>query len=312
MTEQVQSHSTKIEMLLPVPSQVEAGADIPLKIKVTCASGCDLQGLTVQIVGPDAAVLKEMALTGLDGTTNMTDEFVIKAPTLPGEYTWTATFPAQEKEGVLHAASSAPFAFTVKPHETSITVWDIPSPIGFGAEFRAKVGVRCSAGCALAGQKIQVHDHAGAVAGVGALGDTPWSDSGALYWTEVTLAAPVTEGVYNWSVKFSRPDLELPHEPATDTFAFATARPPEHAVTVKVVDQATRKPLKYALVSFLSQGAPYRNRTDDAGMTHLSVPTGEYKVYVSMRDYLDWETTTQVSGDVTIHAELVFAPDDYG
>jgi hypothetical protein len=118
--------------------------------------------------------------------------------------------------------------------------------------------------------------------------------------------------VHDWCVKFPHLALNLAHEGTADTFAFATARPPEHVVTVQAVDKSTQIPLKDAFVTLLSSGAPYRNRTDDAGVASLSVPKGEYRLYVSKNNYLDFQTVADVRSNVAVKAELVFAPDDFG
>ena len=218
MAEEVKAHETSTSMVKAALAELDAGTDIALKVRVLCSSACDLRGKIVKIIAQDAVVAKEIELTDFDGTVNETDEFVVKAPTRPGEYTWTAMFPAQEKEGVLqHEESSTPFSFTVKPHETSIAVWDVPSPIVFNTKFKLKVGVKCSADCKLTDNKIEIYDHEGAKVATGTLGGVPWSGTDALYWAEGELKAPSTDGYYRWTAKFPEPDLE-PHEGASYTF----------------------------------------------------------------------------------------------
>ena len=48
------------------------------------------------------------------------------------------------------------------PHPTSIAVWGVPSPVVVDGRFAVQVGVKCAAGCALAGQPVVVRDEAGA------------------------------------------------------------------------------------------------------------------------------------------------------
>jgi len=286
--------------------ELNPGSDIALSVKVSCPSACELPGRIVRIIAQDAVVVKETALVTCDGMVNETDDFVVKAPIKPGAHTWTAVFPAQEQEGVLHKESSAPFSFVVKPHSTSMAVWDVPSPVAFGTKFRLKAGVKCSADCKLTGKEIEIYDHEGARVGKGTLGDVPWSATSAMYWAEVELEAPGTEGYYAWEARFPKPDLELPHEGVAYTFAFVTARQPEHMVTVEVTDKDTKAPIKGADVVL----HPYRGYTDEGGVARVSVPKGEYKLYVSRDDYKDFETTAQVAGDATVTAELVFWPAD--
>jgi hypothetical protein len=307
VTGEVEAHETSMSMVKAALAELNAGTDIPLKVRVSCSSACDLRGKIVRIITQDAVVTKEIELVTFDEAVNETDEFVVKAPIEPGEYMWTAVFPAQEKEGVLHEESSVPVSFIVKPHATSIAVWDVPSPIASGDEFRIKVGVKCSADCELTGEEVEIYDHEGAKVATGTLGDVPSSGATALSCAEVELKAPSIESRYRWTVRFPKPDLELPHEEASCTFAFATARQPEHVVTIEAIDKDTRTPIKNAHVLLrprLYRGCHYRNRTDDGGVARVSVPKGDYQLYVKgdyKRIYLP---TVKVASDVTIKAEL--------
>ena len=313
MTEEVQSHHTNMEIIQSPPPEVDAGTGIALKVKVSCSSACDLWGKTVKTITQDGAVAKEGVLVSFDGTANHTDEFALKAPFETGAYRWTAVFPAQEKEGILHEEISVPFSFIVKPHAKSIAVWDVPSPIALGDQFRIKVGVKCSAGCNLADKEIRIYGPKGKKVATGALGGVPWPGTSALHWADVELEAPGVEGYYRWRVKFRTPDLELPHEEASYHFAFTTARPPEHVVTVEVIAQDTKTPLKNAHVVLRPQaGYPYRGYTDEGGVAKLEVPKGEYELYASKGDeYPTFQTTVEVTDDATIKAEIPFHYDPY-
>jgi len=308
VVEKAQAHATNMHMIQPVPTKVAAGTDIGLKIGLSCPHACDLRGSIVRIVTQDATVVKEIELVTFDETVNETGELVVQAPIEPGEYTWTAVFPAQERKGILHKESSALFSFIVKPHGTSIAVWDVPSPIAFGDKFKIKIGVKCSAGCKLADNRIEIYDHEGQKAGTATLSDVPWPKTSALHWAEVELDAPGIEGYYAWTAKFPKADLELPHKEALYTFGFKTGKPAEHVVTVEVIDKDTKTPIKDARV-FLH---PYRDYTDECGVAKLEVPKGEYKLYVSKdHDYVTFQTEVEITDDATIKAELLFFPNPY-
>ena len=308
MTGEVELHQTNTEMIQSPPPEVYAGVDIALKVKVSCPEGCNLQAGNVGIVDSEGPAVREMELTEFDGATNGTDEFVVRAPIEPGEYTWMAVFPEQEKEGVLHEESSAPFSFIVKPHATSIAVWDVRSPIVLGDGFAIKVGVKCAAGCSLVGHKIEIFDQEVERVATDKLGDTTWAATAGLYWAEVKLQAPGTEGYYSWEARFPTPDLDLPHEEASYSFNFTTGREPEHVVTVEVIERGTKGPLKSAQVRLRSTAYPYTGSTDEGGVAKLEVPKGEYKIYVSKSEYKDFQTTAEVAGDLTIRAELSVDP----
>jgi hypothetical protein len=308
VTVEVKAHETNTSMVKAALAELDAGTDFGMKVRLSCPHACDLRGSIIRIVAQDGTVVKEIELLEFDGTVNETDEFAVKAPIKPGEYTWTAVFPAQEKGDVLHEESSKPRSFTVKPHATSMAVWDVPSPIVFGDKFKIRVGVRCSAECKLMGKKIEIYDQEGGKVATETLGGVPWPTTSALYWVEVELEAPSIEGCYRWTVKFPKPDLELPHEGASYTFAFVTARPPEHVVTVEVIDKATKTPLKDAGV-FLN---PNKSYTDEHGVASVMVPKGGYELYVSKYEYEEFQTTIEVAGDVTVKTELVFCPEFMG
>jgi hypothetical protein len=310
VTEGTQGHATSLTMTKGFPAELDAGAGASLKVKVACLSHCNLQGGKVRIADDTGGVLIEAGLSAFDGTANETDEFVVKAPIDPGEYRWTALFAALDQEGVVHEESSAPFSFVVKPHSTSLAVWDLPSPVVRDTGFKLKVGVKCSAECKLTGRAVEVYNQEGVKIAMGALGELPWASTRALYWTDVELQAPGTEGFHRWTAKFPIPDLELPHECASNAFAFGTVKPPEHIVTVEVIDQATRAPIKNAVVTLHSNVTPFRYTADASGVITASVPKGEYNVYVWSNNHEEFRTIAVIIGDLAIQAELIPLPVD--
>lgn len=233
----------------------DVGSDIALKVKISCPSHCNLQCGQIRICDDTGAILKESMLTSFDGTANETDEFVVEAPIEPGEYTWSAAFVAQEKEGILHGKSSAPFSFITRPHATGMAVWDVHSPVTYNADFNLKIGVSCSSACGLAGQQVEIYNHLGTKIAECILGDLPWSETRALYWLEAPLKAPGKGEYCQWTVKFPKPDLELAHEGPAHAFAFGIAARPEHGITVKVMD-SNGTPIENADVTLHSSGTP--------------------------------------------------------
>jgi hypothetical protein len=309
---QIEVHETNTVMAKTVPAELEldGGTDIALKVRVLCPSKCNLQGGKIRVLDDEGSVVKEIELTDFDGTGSETDEFLVKAPIKPGAQMRIAMFPAQEKEGVLHGESSAPFSFIVKPHATSMAVWDAPFPTVCNTKVKLKVGVRCSAECKLTGKEVEIYDHEGVKVATGTLGGVPWSDTTGLYWAEVEFKAPNIEEVYSWEVKFPKPDLEIPHEGAVYSLVFRTAKPPEHVVTIEAINKETRAPLENATVFLHSSGTTYRNQTDEGGVAKVSVPKGQYELDVLMRDYKSFRTIADVDGDAIVRAELLFWPDD--
>ena len=184
-------------------------------------------------------------------------------------------------------------------------MWDVPSPVVVNGSFTVMVGMTCSVGCQLTGRLIVVRNEAGATVCEGRLGDTPWPGTSALYGAEVTLAAPAGEGMYTWSVTFAGTESALPHPDASATFSFRTARPPEHRVTVTVIERDTEAPLEKVQVRL----GVYRAATDERGQARLEVPTGRYELNVWKLGYETHPKTVEVTEGVTIHVKAVFTPD---
>jgi len=308
MTEEANAHHTNTEMILSPRREVLAGTDMALKVEVSCPSGCDLRSGTVRVIAQDGTVAKEVPLISFEEGINGTGEFALKAPVEVGECTWNVAYPGQEVGGVFHHPSSTQFSFTVSPHPTSIAVWNLISPIALGNRFKIKVGVKCSVECKLTGCEIAVYGQRGRKVASETLSDLPWPGSSALYWTDVELEAPCAEGHYKWRVGFRDPHLEAPHSDASYRFAFATARPPEHILTVHVTDKHTKSPIEGALVTIRSRGTPYRARTDAGGVASIGVPTGEYNIYAVKHRYADFNTTVEIGSDLDLKAELLLTP----
>ena len=101
----IRTHQTHVEMTRPVPPEVEVGADIALKVKVTCSSGCDLRGEPVEVMTPDGVVMTREHLAGDAAGNNETEEFALHATEEGGEYIWFLVFPRNETDNVIHEES---------------------------------------------------------------------------------------------------------------------------------------------------------------------------------------------------------------
>ncbi len=182
------------------------------------------------------------------------------------------------------------------PHKVSIAVWDVPSLVLLGESFRVKVGVRCSSQCELAGHVVGVRDETGANRGEGRLGEAPWPGTTGLYAAEMDLFAPATEQMCTWSVTFEASDMGVSHGQTTHELTFWTARPPEHRLQVRVVEEQSEAPLANAYVRL---GA-YRASTDSDGWAVLDVPAGTYDLSIWKVNY----EATRRTVDVTKGTEI--------
>lgn len=297
-------HDVTINIAQAPPFEVNPGVFINFKVRVICSSSCNMKGQNIKIIDQEGLAIKKMKLVMTNGVAYETDPIVVKAPVVPGEYTWTAVFSEQENGGNLHEEASTSFTFTVKSdHKTSIAVWDVASPVVMDSKFKIKVGVRCSADCNLIGKEIEICDQKAVRIATEKLGETPWPDTG-LYWTEVELKAPDTEGCYTWQVKFPKPDIEIPHLDSCTSFGFVVVNPPDCTVTVEVIDKETRLPISKASISL----HPYRTKTDGNGRARLDVAKGEYQLYVTGVDYEMFKKNIIVTDNLNIESELAVAP----
>jgi hypothetical protein len=298
------AHGRRICAVEVSPSQVDAGAELTLAVRVSCPNCCDLAGQSVSIRKRNGTELTSAPLSELDGERYVTSAITLRAPLEVGEHIYRAVLAAQEKDGVLHEETSAEFSFVVVPHEASVNVWGLPSAIAAGERFRFKVGVKCSAGCKLAGRKLSIFDHEGAQVAEAQLVDDVWPGTGALYFAEVEALAPLQIGDFEWRVETPGSD-EVPHAAGSCSFAVKIVSPPDHEVTVEAFDSEQQTPVKGAHVLL----HPYRAFTDESGVARVKVAGGRYTLVVSGFRYVAYEGVVDVTDDVTIRAELTSEPE---
>jgi hypothetical protein len=304
MTAGIRAHATTIEVIEPVPPEVAAGADIVLKVKVSCAAGCDLAGVPVKVTAADGAVVGSGLRAGAeqDETTDIT----LQAPRRTGQHVWNVVFGPHEVAGIRHDEVSLPVRTGIIPHATSLAVWSIPSPVVMGERFEIEVGAKSSAGIALTAGNVEVRDESGVVVARGCLGETPYPGTTALHWTSIELAAPAREGMCAWSVGFEPKEPDLPHEGASTAFSVSVVRPPEHRLTIKVIEKDTSAPVADAQVRL---GA-YRAATDPSGLAEVDMPKGVYDLNVWKVGYEAPARTVELNENVFVEVEVLSVPEE--
>ena len=286
------------------PREVDAGAAFTIAVRASCRHGCDLTGHAVSIRDDKGATL---AVTALAATAD--DAYActvtLPAPLDVGEHTWRAVLAALEKDALSHEETATAFIFSTKAHAASVNVWSVPSALAPGEPFGFKVGVKCSAGCKLAGRHIAVFDRDGAQVTAGYLCDDPWPDTSALYFVELQAKAPPERGDYLWRVETPGSLSGVPHAAGSSTFAIRTVGAAEHEVAVEALDAGTGAPIKGIHVLL----HPYRAFTDDRGMAKVRVAPGSYRLHVSGFNYVAHESILEVANDVAIRAALSIEPE---
>jgi len=196
-------------------------------------------------------------------------------------------------------------------HDRHVVVWDVPPAIERGATFRVRVGVKCASGCAPGAWTVAVHDQDGATRAAVSLGAEPWAGTAALYHAEIELTAPDVEGLHTWEAvaagvpgnEASQGDPENgdpQHGEARASFTVRSVAPPDCLVTVVAVDRQDQTPVAGATVV----AHPFRALTDARGVATLRLPKGDYRLFVSGRNYVPFRRDGDISGELTITAEL--------
>jgi hypothetical protein len=294
-----ESHSTAIKLSDPVPADVAAGTELTLKIELTCAAGCDLHHLPLAIKGGDDTAAAACSI-------NDSGEVALRIPPRVGAQSFTIAFGPHEAAGIRHEPCALAFTVNAIPHGTSLAVWDIPSPILKGERFAIKVGAKSAADAELKGMEIAVLDESETVVARGQLRDAPWPGTTALYWDEVELTAPGEEGLRKWSVRFVADGLALPHDGTAAEFTAMVARPPEHRLTVKVVEQQSKQPIPDVQVRL----GPFRGTTDPAGIAEVMMPKGSYDLHVWKPAYEAPDRPIEIKGDLSVQVEALFVPEE--
>ena len=197
-----------------------------------------------------------------------------------------------------------------------MVVWDEPPTVERGEGFSVKLGVRCSSECRPDGWTVEVRDQDGKKRATATLSGEPWPGTAALYYAEVDLSAPATEGVHEWEAKAladgaagalvdgaaggpaDGPDIQ--HAECTARFGVRVVPKPECLLTVVAIDRESQTPVKGAKVVV----HPYKVFTDERGVAEVRVPQGEYRLFVSGKSYFPFRSDVEMKADVTIRAEL--------
>jgi hypothetical protein len=294
----------QLELSEPVPIEVAVGSSIIVRLRVSCAVGRDRTGMMAKLVAPDGSETWHR-IAKHDGAISETAEIVLIVPAQVGRHTWRFVMPPHDIARKHHTEAALEISVRARPQASSLAVWDIPSPVVTGAPFKVKVGAKSSAECVLKGRAVEILRD-GDVASCGVLGDVPLAGTAALYWTELELAAPPEAGMTLWTARFEASGLDLPHDDTSTTFSAAVVRPPDHTLTVKVIDKNTASPVEDALVRL---GA-YRAETGQSGLAAIRLPKGRYELNVWKVGYDIEPTTLDLDQDASIEVLALLVPEE--
>jgi hypothetical protein len=187
---------------------------------------------------------------------------------------------------------------TASVHDLSLAVWDVPSPAVSGRRTTLKIGISCPSGCSLSGTTIDIRNAEGAAIASGRVGSELWPDTLALYWVELDVAAPETEGTHALSIHAASQDSV--HPPLESIVRIVASRPPEHRARFEVIEKGNGLPLSGVELRV----GPFRAVTDDGGIACVDVPGGIYEVCAWKIGHDLFTTTTHVAADMSIQLEI--------
>src|SRR5205085_7211748 len=130
----------------------------------------------------------------------------------------------------------------------------------------------------------------------------PWRDTTALYWAELDVAAPESEGDHSWRLQATPP--EPLHGPATSIVRVVVSKPPQHRVTLEVIEKGRGVPLAGVELRV----GRFRGATNEAGIAYVEVPSDTYDVCAWKIGYDLLSITARVAGDTTIRLAVAVAP----
>ena len=84
------------------------------------------------------------------------------------------------------------------------------------------------------------------------------------------------------------------------------SRPPEHRLTVKVVEQQSKEPIADVQIRL----GPFRGTTDPTGIAEVMMPKGTYDLHVWKAAYEAPAHSIEIKGDLSIEVEAVFVPEE--
>jgi hypothetical protein len=189
-------------------------------------------------------------------------------------------------------------------HSASLAVWDVTSPMTADRGATLNVGASCPAGCDLTGAEIEIRSETGSRLGGGQLRPDRWPGTRSLYWTALDVLVPPVDGTHTWSLHLAAPASEQPHESASCEVHVVVAKPPEHTVTLEVVEQATGLPVEAVEVRL----GIFRAATDGAGTARLEVPGGTYDVAAWKIGYELLSRSEDVRADRNVRLEIRAEP----
>ena len=304
-----------------VPEKLYVGESCSLVVFATCESGCDLVGDKIEvstILGDDVA---QVSFATQEGELAVSEAIPLTMPAEPGKYQYVLHYaprelPMPEDGGPAfknpHEERDMLLEFTVEPHHVAVSTWGVTAPVWVGAPIEVCVGVSCSSGCSLNGQKVQIVDADGKVMCEGRLHE-PEAPRETLWWDRLSAVAPTEAKLHRWEARFIPEGLDAPHEEAAHKFSFVARVPPERNFKITVIDDKTGKPQRSArceLKPLASGGKAQFASTASDGHATIGAGKEKYNLKVtapSRKAFNEEVDLTEHDLEVEVHLQPVSA-----
>src|SRR5687767_2616899 len=106
----------RFELIGPVPATAPVGADVVVRVRVSCPAARDRRGMAVTVITPDDTTTT-YPLTTFDGKGNETDEIALRAPMSVGEHAWRMFLPPHEIAGTAYESCGLAFSIRTRSEE---------------------------------------------------------------------------------------------------------------------------------------------------------------------------------------------------
>lgn len=316
--EEKQVRVVNLELLEALPDLLDAGAPFSVTVAVSTTNSGDLAGALYQIMG-DELLLQEGVLPAVvridpasdafdprNGPVDMRDRVTLSliAPEQIGSFRWRLLIPDQDIGAITYAQSAMEFSFQTREHQTSLAVWDVPSPVETNGRFAFKLGAKCTACCSLDGRRVELHDATGRLVAHGRIGSSIWEGAEGLFWTEMSGVASATEGLATFTASLPADEPGAAHAGASTSLSFMTVGEGRHSVALVVVETGSAIPIPDVHVRL----GFHRSVTDEDGAVKFCVSSGDHRLVLSKAGYAAPERMLSINDDLDLIVEAEALP----
>jgi hypothetical protein len=300
-----------------VPEKLFVGDTANLVLFGACQSGCDLVGDAVSLQTIDGTEVSACTFETQEGELAVSAPMTVKMPEEPGEYEYIIHYeprelPLPDDGGPAfknpHEERDLLVVFTVQAHHVAVSTWGVTAPVWVGGPIEVSVGVSCSSGCSLAGQKIAIYNENDELMCSGTLHE-PVAPRTTLWWDTLTATAPTEAKLHRWEARFVAEGLDAPHDDAKHKFSFVARVRPERDFRVTVIDEKTGKPQRSARVELKpadGTGKAQFASTGAEGTASIGVEKGTYALKItapSRKSFTETVDLTEHDLEVEVHLQ---------